>query len=124
MQRLSLGALTALSVLAVPLAWVQAAGGGIDISYVQSYADSITFVVNGIFVPILLAVAFFYFLLGVYQYFILGGTDPKKIETGRYFVSWSVIGFAAIFSVWGLVWVVLNTFGLRPGGVPPAYPLL
>lgn len=92
--------------------------------YIQGYADDITYVFNSILVPLLIAVAFFYFLLGVYQYFILGASDSKKLETGRSFVQWSVIGFAAIFSVWGLVWIVLNTFGLRPGGGPPSYPFL
>lgn len=99
-------------------------GGGINMGYIQGYADDLTFFINDILVPVLIAIAFFTFLLGVYQYFILGATEPAKLKTGRAFVLWGAIGFAAIFSVWGLVWLVLNTFSLQPGGVAPSYPLL
>ena len=68
--------------------------------------------------------AFAYFLFGVYKYFILGATVEKERQAGRDFILWATIGFAAILSVWGLVYVVLQTFGLSPGIARPPIPVL
>jgi hypothetical protein len=98
--------------------------GRLDLSYVQGYASQIQYAINFIFVPILFAVAFAYFLFGVYKYFILGATSDKERQLGRDFILWGTVGFAAIISVWGLVYVVLQTFGLSPATPRPNYPLL
>lgn len=97
---------------------------GINTTYLQGYANSIIGIVNGILVPVLLAIAFFTFILGVYKYFILGATDGTERTKGREFILWGVIGFVVIFSVWGLVGLVGSTLGLSPGGSAPKYPTL
>ena len=98
--------------------------GSINTFYLQGYANSIVGIINGLLVPVLMAVAFIVFLWGVYSYFILGSDNEEKRITGRQFVLWSIIGFAIIFSVWGLVGIVGSTFGLAPGGMAPGYPTL
>lgn len=97
---------------------------GINTTYLQGYANSIISIINGILVPVLLAIAFFTFMWGVYKYFILGATSETERTTGREFILWGVIGFVVIFSVWGLVGMVGSTLGLSPGGTAPAYPTL
>ena len=101
-----------------------AAQSGINMSAITPYSSGILNLINSVFVPLLFAVAFLYFIYGVYKYFILGATEEKMREEGRNFVLWSVIGFAVILSVWGLVAVVGNTFNLTPGGSAPSYPTL
>lgn len=95
-----------------------------DLGYLMNYADDIFFIINRLFVPILIAIAFLTFLWGVYNYFILGAADPDKRSEGRGFVLWGIIGFVVIFSVWGLVAIVGNTLGLGPGGLGPPTPTL
>lgn len=98
--------------------------GSINTSYLQGYANTIVGIINGLLVPVLMAVAFLVFIWGVYNYFILGADNEDKRKEGRKFVFWSIIGFAVIFSVWGLVGIVGSTFGLSPGGSAPGYPTL
>ena len=97
---------------------------GINIAYLQYYSRSVIDIINRLFVPVLLAIAFITFLWGVYNYFILGATDEKNRADGRQFVLWGIIGFAVIFSIWGLVNIVSGTFNLPHGGVAPRFPLL
>ncbi len=97
---------------------------GINVSYLKRYADSIIVIINSLLVPVLMAIAFIYFLFGIYKYFILGATSETDRAKGRDVVLWSIVGFVVIFSIWGLVAVVGSTFGLSPGGGPPPYPLL
>ncbi|MHB1163173.1 MAG: hypothetical protein ACYCZZ_01430 [Minisyncoccota bacterium] len=99
-------------------------GGGININAIKPYSDGIINVINGIFVPVLFALAFITFVWGVFKYFILGADSDTERAAGRQFVLWGVIGFVVILSVWGLVAVVGNTFGLSPGGSAPSYPTL
>jgi len=97
---------------------------GINLTYIQRYSTDIINLINGVIAPVLFAVAFLYFLYGVYKYFILGAAEEKSREEGRHFVLWSIIGFVVIFSIWGLVGIVATTFNLTAGGSAPAYPRL
>lgn len=111
-----------LAAFSAPLLAV--AQSGINVSVIKSYSDVIIDLINTVFVPVLFAIAFLYFVYGVYKYFILGAESDTERATGRQVVLWSIIGFAVILSVWGLVNVLIQTFGISPGGTPPAYPTL
>lgn len=124
MKNLSRTTILASAVsLALPLL-AAAQAGSVNVAVAKKYSDSIVLLINQVFVPVLFAVAFLVFLYGVYKYFILGAAEEKSREEGRQFVLWGLIGFAAILSVWGLVNVILNTFGLTAGGMPRSYPTL
>ncbi len=97
---------------------------GVDLDYIDFYASGILVMINWYIVPVLFAIAFLYFLWGVYNYFILGADDEKKLETGRQFTLWSIIAFVVILSVWGLVAILANTFGLMLGEAAPPAPML
>jgi len=90
--------------------------GGINTTYLQGYYSSIAGVINGILVPLLIAIAFITFLWGVYRYFILGADDDAKRQEGRTFVLYGIIGFVVIIAFWGLVGIVGTTIGLSAGG--------
>lgn len=96
---------------------------GVNVTYLQNYSNSITGVVNGILVPVLMAIAFIVFLWGVYKYFILGAADEKSRTDGRQFTLWGVIGFVVILSLWGIVNIFMSTLGLSVG-TAPAYPTI
>ena len=104
--------------------FVAAAQSGINLSAITPYSQGIINVINGILVPVLMAVALIVFLYGVYKYFILGAASDSDRETGRQFVLWGIIGFVIILSVWGLVLVVSGAFGLPLGGGAPHPPTI
>ena len=113
------------------LALAQAGGtgipgaAGINERPIQVYAGGIISVVNYILVPVLMAIAFIVFLWGVYKYFILGAADETSRTEGRQFTLWGVIGFVVITSLWGLVYLIMSTFGLSGtrAPAPPKYEL-
>ncbi len=83
--------------------------------------QNLLYLINYVAVPLLFAIAFIVFLYGVAQTYIFSRGDTKKVETGHQLILWGLIGFAVMISVWGLVNVVVNTFGLG-GYAAPALP--
>lgn len=80
-------------------------------------------------VPLIFTLAFIVFLWGVFQYFIAGGADEEKREKGKKFVAYGLVGFFVMISVWGLVNLLVSTFGFNKAtpslprfGAPSAVP--
>jgi hypothetical protein len=69
---------------------------------------------NTVVVPVIFALAFLVFVWGVVNYFFLHGGEEAKREEGRSFILWGLIGLAVLFSVWGLLNILLSTLGLAP----------
>lgn len=67
-------------------------------------------------IPVLVALGMVYFVWGVVQYFIRNDEEAKK--KGRDRIIYGIIGLAVIVSVWGLVNIVVNTFGLQGQTIP------
>ena len=61
-------------------------------------------------VPVLIALGVVYFVWGVVQYVIGGGEEAKT--KGKNHMIWGLIGFAVIVGMWGLVTIVVRTFGV------------
>ena len=78
-------------------------------------------ILNTIVVPLIFALAFAIFIYNVYKYFIAGGGDEEKVKEGQRFVLWSVIGFAVMFSIWGLINLLVSSTGLDNSS-RPAFP--
>ena len=80
---------------------------------VQSVGTGIIQLINSVLVPLIFAIAFVVFLWGVFQYFIAGGHDEEKRDTGKSLMLWGIIGFFVMVSVWGLVNILRGTFQLN-----------
>ena len=80
-------------------------------------SDFITFI-NGTLVPLVFAVAFIFFLYGVARYFIAGAANPEQRKNGVQIIMYSIIGFAVMMSIWGLVNLLKNSFGLDSNSRP------
>ncbi|MFZ1987509.1 MAG: hypothetical protein WAV21_00525 [Minisyncoccia bacterium] len=78
-------------------------------------------IINTIVVPLIFAVAFVVFIWGVFQFFIVGGSDEEARGKGRDLMIWGLIGFFVMVSVWGLVNILVGTFDLNTGAAPD-YP--
>lgn len=66
--------------------------------------------VNASIIPLFYTLAFLFFVIGMVRFFFLGGEENR--EKGRQFMLWSIIGFVVMFSVWGIVRLLLTTFGV------------
>lgn len=83
--------------------------------------QNILYIINNILVPVLFALAFIVFLYGIALKYIFSGGDPGKVAEGHKLLLWGIIGFVVMISIWGIVNVVANSFGLG-GAFAPAPP--
>jgi len=60
-------------------------------------------------IPVLIAIAIVFFIWSIISYVFKKGEEDKKIA--RQNMIWGIISLFVIVSVWGLVNVLLNTFG-------------
>ncbi len=82
----------------------------INATNVSTLGQGIINLINNVAVPLLFAIAFIVFIWGVFVYFIQGGADEEKRETGKGLMLWGIIGFFIMVSVWGLVNILRGTF--------------
>jgi hypothetical protein len=90
---------------------------------IGSLGSSIINLINSVLVPLVFAIAFIVFIWGVFQYFIAGGHDEEKRETGKSLMLWGIIGFFVMVSVWGLVNILRGSVSLN-NTVPDYAPQL
>lgn len=72
---------------------------------------------NGVLVPFVFALAFLVFIWGMFKAFILGGSDEAKQSEGKALMFYAIIGFVVMVSLWGIVNLVADGFGLSGEGV-------
>lgn len=81
-------------------------------------AGGIISIINDIFVPLVFALSFALFILGVFKYFFQGATNPAEVKKGRDFVIYGVVGFFLMISIWGIVRLLTGTFGFENANRP------
>jgi hypothetical protein len=69
---------------------------------------------NLVVVPVIIALAFAAFVWGVVKNFFINGADSASHAKGNQFVLWGLIGLIVIFSVWGILNMLLSTLGVTP----------
>ncbi|MEK7647164.1 MAG: pilin [Patescibacteria group bacterium] len=75
-------------------------------------------------IPLFMVIATVVFLWGVVRYITSAGED-EKVKEAKNFIMYGLIGLFVMVSVWGLVGVLVSTFGVGggSGGIqPPAVP--
>jgi hypothetical protein len=92
---------------------------GTCVTGICGVANTIIYIINGILVPVLFALAFIVFLYGVAKTYIFSAGEAAEVERGHKLILWGIIGFVVMISLWGLVNVVASTFGLGGVGAPP-----
>jgi hypothetical protein len=60
-------------------------------------------------------VAILYFFWGIFN-FVSGVGDEKGREEGKRSIMWGLIGMFVMVSVFGIIKVILNTFGIPTSG--------
>ena len=81
--------------------------------FMRKVAD---YIVNPL-IGLMFAIALVVFLYGVFEYFVRT-TDPKARETGSQHILWGLLGMVIMFGVYGIIRVVISTFGIdTPAGL-------
>jgi len=65
-----------------------------------------------VIVYLLASLAILVFLWGVLKY-MMAGDSKEKLTNGRDFIIYGIIGIFVMMSVWGLVNILIKTFGLE-----------
>src|SRR3989344_3832239 len=105
-QGLSLSARSVLGIFPVLLIGLLP-----SFAYAASFKDIVGRIIgvfNGTIVPVLIGFGVIMIIFGIFRY-INAGDDPKKLAEGGKLVLWGVIGVFIMFSIWGLVALILNT---------------
>ena len=63
-------------------------------------------------VPLLFTIAVVGFIWGMIQYFLFPDNEEKR-KNGKSFMLWGIIALFVMVSIWGLVGVLTNTFGIK-----------
>jgi hypothetical protein len=71
-----------------------------------------TCIISNSVIPLLFVLAIASFVWGVVQY-VINDTEEAKKAKGRQFMLWGIIALAVMVSVWGLVGILRNTFGIE-----------
>jgi hypothetical protein len=83
-----------------------AAAGNID----QLIASINKYIVNP-FIGLLFVLATVWFLVGLARYFLAG--NPEDRATGQRHMVWGLVGMFVMISVFGIMKIVVNTFGIN-----------
>ena len=92
----------------------------IDISSIGDLLCKIGEILNAT-IPVLVALGVVYFVWGVVTYMI--GSEEEAKKKGKNRIIYGIIGLAVIVGLWGLVNIVVNTFGLGGASAPSLSPL-
>ena len=83
----------------------------INTSELTSFVESILGAIDSVVIPAIFAIAFLVFIWGIFRYFIAGAAQEEKREEGKKFLMWGLIGFVVMFSLWGIVRILVDTLG-------------
>lgn len=109
----TLGLLSAAFVLPVVSFAQGLASGDGDGGEIGDFFGNVLEFINGVLLPLILGIAFLMFVWGVFQFFILGGSDEEAQSKGKSLMIYAVAGFVLILSFYGIVNVITNGLGFN-----------
>ena len=68
------------------------------------------------FIGVLITLALLFFIYGVIQFISSAGDESKRTEA-KATISWGILALFVMVSVWGLVYFISDSLGLREGAV-------
>lgn len=102
-------AIVALALLS-PLMTLHAA------SDVEGTLGQIKNILN-LIIGLLFVLVTLWFIWGIVQYVMASG-DEEKIKDGKNHMIWGIIGMAVMAGAWGIVNILLQTFGVGSASIP------
>lgn len=87
----------------------------------KDFKGIVGIIISSIFNPLVLlflGLAVLYFMWGVLKYVRRGESDSDAAE-GAKMMAYGIFAIFVMISVWGLVTILVNTFGLETSALPP-----
>jgi heme/copper-type cytochrome/quinol oxidase subunit 4 len=78
---------------------------------IGGFISTIMEFINNTLIPLVFALALLMFIWGMFQFFIMGGSDEGKQEQGKSLMLYAIAGFVLMVSVWGIVNMISNGLG-------------
>jgi heme/copper-type cytochrome/quinol oxidase subunit 4 len=76
---------------------------------IQDLLNFIAGLLNSVVLPTIVALAFLFFIVNAFRYFILGGANPDDQEKARTLAVWGIAAFVVLSSLWGMVNILVRT---------------
>lgn len=76
-----------------------------------------TCILNKTVVPLLMTVALIMFFVGMIRFIASAGDETKRKE-GKQFMLWGIIGLFVMLTIFGILGVLVNTFGITGFAIP------
>jgi hypothetical protein len=77
---------------------------------------------NSVLIPFIMGIGFLVFVWGMFQFFIVGGSNDDAKEKGKSFMIYATLGFVLIIVFWGVVNLLTDTTGLSDGDINSTIP--
>ena len=103
---------SAAVLLAAPLAasaQLADTGGGGEF---ETLLNNILVFTNNVLIPFIIGIGFLVFVWGMFQYFIAGGANEEKKESGKSLMIYATLGFVLIIVFWGVINLLTESTGL------------
>jgi hypothetical protein len=84
----------------------------------QGFIQNFVLFLNGTIVPLLLALAFLFFVINVMRFFVFQASNEDGQKAAKSLATYSVLAFVIILIFWGLVNLLTSTLGLTTSGTP------
>ncbi len=91
---------------------------GATLNNINDVLTWIAFAINN-FIYIIISLAVLVIIWGIFRYLIAGAADEESRKAGRNTIVWGIVGLTFIFSIWGIVNVILGSLPLN-NNQPPA----
>lgn len=101
------GAVGALALPFVASAQFDPSGGDFG-----TLLQNILVFTNTVLIPFIIGIGFLVFVWGMFQYFIAGGANEEKKESGKSLMIYATLGFVLIIVFWGVVNLLTQSTGL------------
>ncbi len=79
----------------------------------KGFLASITTFINGVLIPFIIGIGFLVFVWGMFQFFILGGSNDDAKEKGKSLMIYATAGFVIILVFWGIINLLTGATGLN-----------
>lgn len=86
-----------------------------DASNATSLFETMHSLISGRLIPLFIALALTYTIYSVVQ-FMAASDDTQQREEKKQQIFWGIIGLFVITSIWGLIAIIGDSFGLFAGG--------